>query len=109
MKTAGGHSTLNISTADGADSRNMADVGLGYSQLTPVAIQLWAATRRLSSRSVASRGRVAFGFVRARESRAIVVVEQPELHLHPAYQAKLADVLARCSKSASGEIGRAHV
>lgn len=30
------------------------------------------------------------------EQRAAVVVEQPELHLHPAYQAKLADVFLAC-------------
>lgn len=115
VKTAGGHSTLNISVADGAESRNMADVGLGYSQLTPVAIQLWAATRRLQSRPISSRNRVTFGIVRPRENRAIVVVEQPELHLHPAYQAKLADVLALCvthggqSENAGQLISRAEI
>lgn len=103
VKTAGGHSTLNIATGDGAESRNMADVGLGYSQLTPVAIQLWAATRRLQSRAATSRTRFGFTPIRTRDMRAVVVVEQPELHLHPAYQAKLADVLALCVNRGEGD------
>lgn len=100
VKTAGGHSSLNIETDVGGQSRNMADVGSGYSQLTPVAIQLWAATRRLSNRPTAVRNRSAYN-PSYRDSGSIVVVEQPELHLHPAYQAKLADVFVGCVNGTS--------
>jgi AAA ATPase domain len=98
VKTAGGHSSLNIETDSGGQSRNMADVGLGYSQITPVAIQLWAATRRLTNRSMVARVRNASGQI-LRDAGAVVVVEQPELHLHPAYQAKLADVFTGCVRN----------
>lgn len=92
LKNVGGHLSLNIQpTGDDAVSRNMADVGLGYSQIVPVAIQLWAARNRVGSAAV--RRSVSNRAVAERGSRT-VVVEQPELHLHPAYQAKLADVFA---------------
>lgn len=92
IRNAGGHLSLNIqSESDKSSSRNMADVGLGYSQLVPVALQLWAA-REKNPRDSARRIVTARG-VQAFPGRT-VVVEQPELHLHPAYQAKLADVFA---------------
>lgn len=93
VKNTGGHLSLNIlPTSEGAISRNMADVGLGYSQLVPVAVQLWAAKHRTSARvarrtASASRGS-------SERFSPTVVIEQPELHLHPAYQARLADVFA---------------
>jgi len=57
---------------------NIADMGFGISQVLPIAAQLWATTRRLPQTGSAS----------------LVVLEQPELHLHPDSQARLADVFA---------------
>lgn len=104
VKSSGGHLSLNIQSSDeGAVSRNMADVGLGYSQLVPVAVQLWAARRRQTTiRKLILGGR----YVQERQPRA-VVVEQPELHLHPAYQARLADVFAVATADDSLPDGRA--
>lgn len=98
VKTAGGHTSLNIETVGSGHSRNMADVGLGYSQLAPVAIQLWSAARRGPIRSPSALRGGIYAPSQLRERSAVVVVEQPELHLHPAYQAKLADVFAACVK-----------
>jgi hypothetical protein len=98
VKTAGGHASLNIETIGSGHSRNMADVGLGYSQLAPVAIQLWSAKRRGPVRSPSALRGGAYATSQLRERSPVVVVEQPELHLHPAYQAKLADVFAACVK-----------
>lgn len=91
-KNTGGHLSLNIRPkgSEGV-SRNMADVGLGYSQLVPVAVQLWAARNRVGVAAV-RRVSTARSFMERRART--VVVEQPELHLHPAYQAKLADVFS---------------
>ncbi len=63
------------------DSRqsNVADMGFGISQVLPIAAQLWLSSNRVRSRS---------------SPTSFVVVEQPELHLHPAFQATLGSVIA---------------
>ena len=92
VSSSGGHVSLNILPEgnEGGVSRNMADVGLGYSQLVPVALQLWAARHRVTDvqRRTPAQRRTLLAVGRT------VVVEQPELHLHPAYQARIADVFA---------------
>jgi hypothetical protein len=72
---------------------NVADMGFGVSQVLPIAAQLWASLQasRLSSSFPLS---------------SFVVVEQPELHLHPAFQAKLADLFAGAVKNESNQVGR---
>lgn len=91
VRAAGGHLALLVEVDQGdGQSRNMADVGLGYSQLAPVAIQLWFA--RQGRRAVADVGVRALPVALRARGPALVVVEQPELHLHPAFQGKLADV-----------------
>lgn len=70
------------------EQTNIADLGMGYSQILPFIIQLWAATERKSSK---------FNWSPWRER--CFVIEQPELHLHPAYQAKIADVIAKVISS----------
>jgi hypothetical protein len=80
--TEGGQLSIKIKDKSGVDA-NLADVGFGFSQLLPVALQLWVATRRTSKRVAKRRGSV-----------SVVVIEQPELHLHPEYQARIADLCA---------------
>lgn len=76
----GGHLSIRIKDKTGLEA-NLADVGFGFSQVLPVALQLWASTRRVRGKSIRNT------------IEAIVVIEQPELHLHPDYQAKIADLL----------------
>lgn len=92
VQQAGGHVSLAIQTAPN-HTRNMADVGLGYSQLAPVALQVWAATDRRTRRR--QFGRAPLG--------QTLVIEQPELHLHPALQSKLADVFVSASQRANSQ------
>jgi hypothetical protein len=68
---------------------NLVDVGFGYSQVLPVAVQLWASAQRIS---------------KERKSGQITcfVVEQPELHLHPHHQVLLARAFARAAKDENG-------
>lgn len=68
---------------------NITDMGFGISQVLPIAAQLWAINGR--HRDLASS--------------SAVVIEQPELHLHPEYQARLADVFASAVKQANGRKG----
>jgi hypothetical protein len=62
---------------------NIADMGFGFSQVLPLAVQAW-----LSSSPYAK------GIGRVASENSILVWEQPELHLHPAMQRKLARLIA---------------
>lgn len=78
----GGHLSVKIALTDGGDPVNMSDTGFGYSQILPIITQLWD----LSTNSRPTQSR--------REKVPLVIaIEQPELHLHPALQAKLAKAL----------------
>ena len=83
-RLAGGHVSLRIQEK-GARSYNLTDVGFGFSQVLPVLAQLWFMQR-------------------ARRRRRYVhhmtfAIEQPELHLHPALQARLSDMFIRAVTS----------
>lgn len=75
-----GHQSLVLETDKG--KYNMADVGFGYSQILPIITKLWF-YQYSSSKN--------FDYWRIIGQRRLVTMEQPELHLHPAYQAKIAD------------------
>lgn len=77
-----GHISLRISASGEDHEDNLADVGFGFSQLIPVVAQIHATARSLNRFS----GRVASTL---RADSPLIAVEQPELHLHPAYQSKL--------------------
>lgn len=72
-----GHVQIKI-TDETHGPRNIADLGFGYSQILPIVLQIWR-----SSRPDRARVRVS----------TMLAMEQPELHLHPDYQARLADIL----------------
>lgn len=73
----GGHITILIKEGSGRSESNLADIGFGFSQILPVITQIWLSTTPYLPKS---------------GKTTCMVVEQPELHLHPAFQAKLADV-----------------
>lgn len=73
----GGHVRIVVTERGAKDSFNIADTGYGLSQVFPVFGQLWSISRRRASNT----------------SDQIVAIEQPELHLHPAYQARVSDAL----------------
>lgn len=75
-----GHISL-LFAAPGEEPNNVADMGFGISQVLPIAAQLWLASSD-SHEEMALNGNPA----------TCLVVEQPELHLHPEYQARLADL-----------------
>lgn len=75
-----GHVQVMIVGPDGF-ARNIADLGFGFSQVLPVLIQLWPAA-------------MDFSRARKRTPVGIIAMEQPELHLHPSYQAGLADLMS---------------
>lgn len=73
---------------------NLADVGYGYSQVLPVLTKIWYAGYKF--RNSTRRIRV----YESDMDDQVLLMEQPELHLHPALQAKLADAIVNhvCQK-----------
>lgn len=63
---------------------NMTDVGFGYSQILPIITKLWNSRFGNVDRT---RGYY------TNFTRELILIEQPELHLHPAMQARTADIL----------------
>jgi hypothetical protein len=71
---------------------NLADTGFGYSQMLPFLVQIWNLTDGIGYRRPMQR----FGpryYTHAPSSTPLICIEQPELHLHPALQARLAELI----------------
>lgn len=60
---------------------NVADAGYGYSQMLPIVVLLW----NIHNKKKADKD---FDY----STERTIIIEQPELHLHPAFQAKMIDV-----------------
>lgn len=70
------HLSIMIKDDRSADFVNMADMGFGFSQMLPILVQSWWSSFKATTD----------------ENLKLLIIEQPELHLHPAYQAQLADI-----------------
>lgn len=83
-----GMKSLRIKTNNGDFC--IADVGYGYSQVLPVITKLWHTTfAAVNNTGYYSR-------LRFKEyDKTTILMEQPELHLHPQMQAKIADTLVK--------------
>jgi hypothetical protein len=80
-----GHISMTISRSSNLGeefSYNLADTGFGFSQMIPILLQLWLQCKKRRQHERPSL----YGDLR------VVVIEQPELHLHPRLQSKLADL-----------------
>lgn len=83
---SGGHISVSLINEHSGEKTNLADSGFGFSQIMPILVMLWTLTKR--------------NFINTRRRRFLLldnkisycVIEQPELHLHPAFQAQLADM-----------------
>lgn len=75
-----GHVSLVLK--DGKNSTtNLADTGYGYSQILPIIVELWILSQKQSKDNL-------------KHYCNTVVIEQPELHLHPAFQIKIINLFA---------------
>ena len=85
-KTETGHQSIMVQNERG--EFNITDVGFGYSQILPIVTKLWYAVNRRQMR----KRRM---YYPGDSGDSVILMEQPELHLHPAYQAKIADAFVR--------------
>jgi predicted ATPase len=96
----GGHTSLYIRYENGTKI-NLADTGFGYSQILPIILVLWQAVQ--TSEAIATYKKMSLNDI-SRDNSFTIVIEQPELHLHPSLQAILIDTFAKIIK-VSKEIG----
>lgn len=93
LQIQGMQAEIRISSPGIEGGVNLVDVGFGYSQVLPLATMVWSACVR---RSPGKRRRP-----------TLLALEQPELHMHPAFQGQLAAMLAdasRQSRSVNGGV-----
>ena len=82
-----GHYSIKVILKDGNEI-NLSDMGFGYSQILPIITQLWYSSSLFANDRFRSMRRGTL-------FPKILAIEQPELHLHPGFQAKFADVLVK--------------
>lgn len=80
----GGHLSLTSTIGERKRQINLADVGFGISQILPILVELWSLLVKPDS--------------------AIFLIEQPELHLHPALQGKLVQVITEIVMTAGNKL-----
>ncbi|MFG0803625.1 DUF3696 domain-containing protein [Leclercia sp. GLN_9] len=80
VEQTGSHFAILINTGENSENYNISDMGFGYSQVLPIVTAIWLETDR---RTASPKKPITF------------IIEQPELHLHPAYQHNLAKVFAK--------------
>lgn len=87
LNSTSGHLSIDISTEGASPTVNLADTGFGYSQILPIIVQLWTlANFRPRYKSFNSRYKTKI---------VTLVIEQPELHLHPLLQFKLVSAMIK--------------
>ena len=70
-------------TEQGLYDDNMVDIGFGYTQLLPIVAIIWKSIYMDFERKDGQKIK----------HELLIVMEQPELHLHPRFQARFADLL----------------
>lgn len=84
LRIQGMQAEILVRHPDAPEGVNLVDVGFGYSQVLPLTAMIWSACVRPVS------GR--------RRRPTLLAMEQPELHMHPAFQGQLAKMLVDASK-----------
>lgn len=92
LKPSEGHVQLRIQFSDSKIARNLADIGFGYSQILPILATIWKTLKDLDSENKLYVGKD------PNSPRHFIVIEQPELHLHPAFISEFATKLVSLIK-----------
>lgn len=92
LESTGTHYALLIKEEGDSRYHNVSDMGFGYSQILPVIVSIWLEIedKEDSDAIIASN----YWHPKIKQSKTIVI-EQPELHLHPALQYKFGSAIAK--------------
>lgn len=82
-----GFQSIIIKDSKTGEKHNINDMGFGFTQILPIVTQEWSLINKANN------------FYRRKDT--IFAIEQPELHLHPAFQCKLIKAFANSIKMAS--------
>lgn len=82
-----GSGVYSLAMSRDEETDNIMDVGYGITQVLPIVTQLF----NLNANYYADGG-----YSMQLSKRKTVIIEQPEIHLHPAAQAELADLFVEC-------------
>ena len=99
-----GHTSINI--CEYGEVYNLADSGYGITETLPFLTQIWWELQESTNQNRDTNWTEKNIFMYKRrdfELPKLIAIEQPELHLHPAHQAKIADVLANAIKLGESE------
>lgn len=91
-----GHVEILITERD-KTQQNLVDVGFGYTQVLPILVNIW------KSLYIDTTMYGDFENPNKIYQEHILAIEQPELHLHPRFQAKFAELLVSVVKAAKEE------
>ena len=93
IEVSGLHAEILVKEPGSDRHINLVDIGFGYTEVLPLMAILWSTCCREPTNG--------------NKPASLLAIEQPELHLHPAHQAKLATVIAgawRTSRDAGREV-----
>lgn len=87
LENTGSHMAIMIKEEGEKDSYNISDMGFGYSQLLPIVVSIWMQINKIVKGKHFD--------LKNEQKEQVIVIEQPELHLHPEMQYRFAKAIVK--------------